>query len=226
MATHHKMTTLPIGLAYHVSNLGKSPLEEEAILINVVNDVLPIKQRILKFYSNYHFVSYGNKHGYDRNDVRGLIPEELTYYEPSRTTTLEAFENQSKYAFVLSPHGNGLDCHRTWEAIILGCIPIVKKSKIDVLYQGLPVLIVDEWSDITESLLKKTLDNHKMNTYDYEKMDLKYWMDKINSYKSPMNTENFEGTILDTNWYSCFLFVLSYLINFKNNNVSIKFITF
>ena len=30
-----------------------------------------------------------------------------------------------KYTFILSPAGIGLDCHRTWEALCLGCIPIV-----------------------------------------------------------------------------------------------------
>ena len=30
------------------------------------------------------------------------------------------------FAFVASPSGNGLDCHRTWEALLLRSIPIVK----------------------------------------------------------------------------------------------------
>jgi hypothetical protein len=45
-----------------------------------------------------------------------------------------------KYSFVLSPFGNGYDCHRTWEALLLGCIPIMKKSRIDSLFKYLPVL--------------------------------------------------------------------------------------
>ena len=34
----------------------------------------------------------------------------------------------SSYKFALSPEGNGIDCHRTWECLYLGVIPIVKKS--------------------------------------------------------------------------------------------------
>jgi hypothetical protein len=64
-----------------------------------------------------------------------------------RVTKNISFTNQIKYAFVISPHGNGLDCHRTWEALCLGCIVIVKKSPIDTLYTDLPVLIIDNWSD-------------------------------------------------------------------------------
>ena len=45
----------------------------------------------------------------------------------------------------MSPQGNGLDCHRTWEALILKTIPIVRTSSLDPLYEGLPVVVVHEW---------------------------------------------------------------------------------
>ena len=60
--------------------------------------------------------------------------------------------------FVLSPRGNGLDCFRTWEALALGTIPIVKKSgPFDAIYEGLPVLLVDRWEDVTLELLERIL---------------------------------------------------------------------
>jgi hypothetical protein len=30
--------------------------------------------------------------------------------------------------FVLSPPGNGVDCHRTWEALLMGAVPVVRSS--------------------------------------------------------------------------------------------------
>ena len=60
--------------------------------------------------------------------------------------------------FVLSPRGNGLDCFRTWEALALGTIPMVKKSgPFDAMYEGLPVLLVSRWEDVTLELLQRTL---------------------------------------------------------------------
>jgi hypothetical protein len=59
---------------------------------------------------------------------------------------------------VISPHGNALDCYRTWEALLMGCIPIVKRSPIDYLYADLPVAIVDEWSQITALNLQRWLE--------------------------------------------------------------------
>jgi hypothetical protein len=84
-----------------------------------------------------------------------------------------------KYKYVISPHGNGLDCHRTWEALVLGCIPILKTSPLDPLFEGLPVLIVKEWSDITQELL----DTFKGNNSQIQKLELSYWIQEFNKYK-------------------------------------------
>ena len=40
----------------------------------------------------------------------------------------ELWRRHGNYAFVISPPGHGLDCHRTWEALALGCIPITLAS--------------------------------------------------------------------------------------------------
>jgi hypothetical protein len=46
--------------------------------------------------------------------------------------------------FVVAPPGNGLDTHRTWDAIYLGAVPVVwKDSLANSLTNKLPVLVVD-----------------------------------------------------------------------------------
>ena len=52
--------------------------------------------------------------------------------------------------FVISPPGNGPDCHRTWEAMYLGAIPIVLRKSWPFAHLELPVLIVDTWDQIPE----------------------------------------------------------------------------
>jgi hypothetical protein len=52
-----------------------------------------------------------------------------------------------KTMFVPSPAGNGIDCHRTWEAVYLGAVPVVLKSEF-CGGDDWPVLIVDNWSDL------------------------------------------------------------------------------
>jgi hypothetical protein len=84
-----------------------------------------------------------------------------------------------QYKYVISPHGNGLDCHRTWESLALGCIPIIKTSPLDRMFEGLPVLIVKNWSDITQELLN----NFNPSKY-LDKLRLNYWKDLLDKYKN------------------------------------------
>ena len=76
------------------------------------------------------------------------VPASLVYQK-----TLE-----SRYA--LCPRGCGVDTHRFYECIYLGCIPIVIRTNtvFDRLYApdtGFPCLVVERWADVTEELLDR-----------------------------------------------------------------------
>jgi hypothetical protein len=188
---HPKLSPIPIGLDYHTMNntinhpWGESmtPKKQEDLLMTLSKDAKPFWERLTKCYSNFHFAITDSKYGYDRTDAMNTIQNELIYYEPNKIKRLETWKNMSTFCFILSPHGNGLDCHRTWEALCLGCIPIVKTSSLDVLFYDLPVLIVNEWSDVTLELLNYTISNYKTkyvsNQFNYDTLLLHYWMNKI-----------------------------------------------
>jgi hypothetical protein len=71
-----------------------------------------------------------------------------------------------KTLFVPSPAGNGLDCHRTWEALYLGAIPVVLKEEY-CGEENWPVLVVNSWQDL---IGKNTSELNKL----YEEKSLKY----------------------------------------------------
>lgn len=184
---HPKLTLIPIGVNFHSLNFGPfsgwnavslSSLEQESQIINIRDNSPIFYNRFPKCYSNFHFVTY-EEFGNPRKDAIEKIDKSIVYYEPSFVTRDITWENQSKYAFVLSPMGHGMDCHRTWEALILGCIVIVKKSPLDSLYKELPVLIVDDWSDISEKLLIDTINQFKNIEFNYDRITTKYWVEKI-----------------------------------------------
>lgn len=95
----------------------------------------------------------------------------------SRDRTWELHEN---YAFELCPEGNGLDTHRFYEALWLNTIPIVKRNSLSKMYSNFPCVIVDNWQDINESMLREKLDK-----YNIEKKNLEMgtYMDLIQSKK-------------------------------------------
>jgi len=67
---------------------------------------------------------------------------------------------------------------------VLGCIPIVRTSPVDSLFEGLPVYIVQDWSEVTEDNLKKVLTDFSQRTFDLNRLTLSYWMRQINAKKS------------------------------------------
>jgi hypothetical protein len=112
-------------------------------------------------------------------------------YMPS-TNYLRALPN---YKFVVSPEGNGIDCHRHYEALMAGCIPIIERNEhIVSKYGNCPILYTDDYSEITgdylsnayEEMLHKTWDFSRLclNTYDIEtqeqiKANGNYWGNEL-----------------------------------------------
>ena len=89
-------------------------------------------------------------------------------------------KNLAQYAFCLCPRGNGVDTHRLWEALYMGCIPICKHYKAHRFKSPLPILFVEDWCDITEELLAKTYENIDVSLFDSELLKMSYWSKKIN----------------------------------------------
>jgi hypothetical protein len=184
---HPKIFQLPIGLDYHtISNNpnhqwrsngeGYLPKNQENILVGIKENSIPFYERTPKIYVNFSRDS--DRFG-DRTNALDSIPQNLLEMNMNFMHRTQTWNNISNYAFVLSPFGNGMDCHRTWETLCLGSIPIVKAPAFKKLFEDLPVLNVDDWSDITQELLDTTLAVFKDKTFNYDKLTLKYWKSQI-----------------------------------------------
>ena len=84
----------------------------------------------------------------------------------------------------------GWDCYRTWEALILGCIPILetyyRRDGLYRTYDDLPVLWVDHYDNVTPSLLEREYPVilSKAKEYNFEKLTNQWWIDLINSHRN------------------------------------------
>jgi hypothetical protein len=78
-----------------------------------------------------------------------MVMSNSVFVPPNATPKMyRSLVSRSKY--VLSPPGNGPDCHRTWEAIYLGAIPIVKRAFWPFCNVSLPVAVIDRWEQLSE----------------------------------------------------------------------------
>lgn len=105
------------------------------------------------------------------------------------------------HKFIISPEGNGIDCHRHYEALMAGCIPIVEDNPlIRDKYKGCPVVYTKNYMDISETKLNKLYDEMLDQTYDFSCLFLStytedqqrkikeagnYWLKKLT--KTPHN---------------------------------------
>jgi len=204
---HPKISHIPIGTDFHTSaykgregGWGEcgSPLEQEARLRNILNHLKPTNLRKKRAFVDFHHADtmHGGfkrylQFGEDRASIFRKIMASGLIDHDSWMRRSKLWEVKGEYAFSVSPHGNGLDCHRTWEDLILGCIVIVRSSPLDPLYEGLPVVIVKDWSEITPANLDRWLaqfgDAFTNPSY-REKLTNRYWLAKMRgvaqSYRS------------------------------------------
>ena len=96
-----------------------------------------------------------------RECVDFLENKPYTYIPTKRLSRKEYFLLHEEYAFEISPFGNGVDCFRHWEAILCRTIPIIFSSYADSLFKNLPVIILNDLSELNENLLIENYEKYK-----------------------------------------------------------------
>jgi hypothetical protein len=91
----------------------------------------------------------------------------------------EYMQELSEHKFAISPIGNGVDCHRTWECLYVGVIPIVTKSCCMSFFKELPILFVDDYDCIHEEYLIEEYKKFQNKKFNLEKLDINYWKNKF-----------------------------------------------
>lgn len=96
--------------------------------------------------------------------------------------------NMRSYEFVLSPPGNGIDCHRTWEALYMGCVPIVKRSKLTQRFaEQLPMVLLDYWEHLTNERLNDERKRLLSRVWNSDMLTIGWWEQKIRDCGSSEN---------------------------------------
>lgn len=109
---------------------------------------------------------YGNR----RSVVENLRKNNI-YLNNEYLSSKDYFHALPNYKFVISPEGLGIDCHRHYEALMAGCIPIVQKDQLLFKkYGNVPMLTTIDYSEITIEYLKKIYAEMCELEYDFTKL--------------------------------------------------------
>ena len=149
---HPKLKSIPIGLANPKWAHGNPEIMELAIS--------------KKHWKNKNNLIYCNF------DVGTNPPERFKCLEKSGISNAtkvpfhQYLRDMGSSYFALSPNGNGIDCHKHWEALYLKTIPIVTKSINMEFYKDFPFLVIDDWDNFKSLRLSKETYKKIWNNFD------------------------------------------------------------
>ena len=165
------------------TSIHSSLLSPSSWYLTIDKAIFPGKDKLL--YFNFQTQTTDRPFYRSHYNLRNHIQQQLLTkgFSPSPLRQLTGYlQELSEYKFCISPPGIGIDTHRTWEALMVGTIPIVLSSPLDSLYDSLPVVIVDSYDVITIDLLNElyNLMIQQLSLYDFNKLYIHYWNTIIN----------------------------------------------
>lgn len=166
---HKKLHPIPIGIANEIW-----PHGNKEILLKIKNE----NNNKLNFvYCNFDIKTNISERMHALSSLRNLP---FIDFESRQLTFEEYLRKLSTYKYVISPPGNSVDCHRIWEAIYVGTIPICLKSIPLLSFKECPILFINKWSDITYDILYQRYSLIKEKSI--EKSDFRYYSQIIREH--------------------------------------------
>ena len=193
-----KISPIPIGMDFHSIQredywgIRKLPVRKQYEVVEMIRQKLePVDQRKRSLYIDSQFsgrrdmMCAGAVNNLSRAELyEQIYADPVVYLQQHFLPQFEMWMRRGRFTYVLSHHGNGLDCHRSWEALVLGHVLVVQKSSLDALYRDLPVIIVDDWTMIKPQSLVDLLYINQEKEYRMEKLTNRYWIEKMRDFAS------------------------------------------
>ena len=178
MIVHPKLHPLPLGIANKYWPHGNTDM------VTDMRSQLPTIQKDILLYINFDT---------NTNPIRLSIfnyfaEQSFSYVEKPKSFNAY-LHDLARSKFVISPPGSSLDCHRIWEALLINCIPIIMHSPLDRLLQDLPVLLINDWSEVTELFLNQKYEEILSRQYNTEKIFASYWINQIHNIKQAIKAQ-------------------------------------
>jgi hypothetical protein len=173
VSPHPKFEPLPIGIADP-----NWPSGDQAVMLRLHERMPAVEDKPLLAHASFHLTI---SHPSRREALAAIRDIEGVMLQQRRVAPELLWLRHAGHAFEISPRGNGMDCHRTWEALLLRSIPIVKHSALDALYRDFPIAMVDDWREISLAAMRSWRDRLKgaFTPAMYARLTRDYWVERI-----------------------------------------------
>lgn len=170
---------LPLGLAHD--------FQSDYLTKDKISNTIKISKNTLepKLYINFKIST-----NYKEREIlyKQFLNEDWAKIDFPNLSIIDYLNNIKNASFILAPWGNGVDSHRFWEALYLGKVPVTKNHHTYKTAKNLPVLFVNDYSEINLETLNSFIENIK-DSYSWEVLSLQYWYELIKKdYKDSERT--------------------------------------
>jgi len=172
--TNPNVKTIPIGFRYEPLIPFRGQQMKTTDIIQKIPNI--INEKPILLYMNFVIATNKEK----RTECFNNFAKEQWVTKEEIVSLEDFYMSILKSKYTLSPQGNGIDCHRIYESIYFNSIPILKTTPMDNYYRRLPVIIVEDWSEVTEAFLTENYENYYSNLLKWKKdndwLNPKFWM--------------------------------------------------
>jgi len=193
---HPKAFTLPLGIPNNYWGCG------DTAIIDEVRNNLPNISKNKFLYMNFSILINSRD-----QSTRAEYRDRMTAYKYLRNKSFcskspkkaykEYLQDLAESKFVLSPRGVGMDCYKTWKTFLMGSIPVISATKLNKLFDDLPVVIVEDFSTITKEFLDKKYEEISKKKYNLKKIWADYWINQINGIKEKVKNQKNENPYIN-----------------------------
>ena len=160
--SNEKITSIPIGIANEIWEHGNEQI--------ILNEIDKGKTKTNLLYCNFDINTnpierYKCLNSMSRNNIKMSERKNFGQY----------LSELNESYFCLSPNGNGVDCHKTWESMYFKTIPIVTKSININFYKNYPLLVIEDWENFNFKNLTSELYYNIINNSDYNLLTFEYY---------------------------------------------------
>ena len=164
---HPRLFSIPLGIA----NLRWT--HGDIAKIDKVNEMQLQKKNLV--YMNFDLQTNIS----ERTKVYDMFVDKDYVLKGSKKSFEEYLNDLARCKFTLSPPGAGIDCHRIWESIAVGTIPIVENCHNISFHTKMPILVIDDWRCLSQEFLEHKHYFLCSELYNKSPLYLDYWIQKI-----------------------------------------------
>jgi len=186
---HEKIKPVPLGPKWQWQSTSFFG-EDKPETLSILNKLCLTPEKMFKntnlkpnlLYFNFTAWTTNEPKFKSHTNIRNQVIDDLKNkgFQYNENTEFESYMNElATYKFCVSPPGRGIDTHRTWEALMIGTIPIILSSPLNDLYKTLPCIVVDDFSIITKEFLNEKYKEIIEKEYDYSILYSEYWKMQI-----------------------------------------------